>query len=73
MGKRLYVGNLPYSAKNKIFTTFLRYGPRSGEAKLVMDRESGVRADSPLSRCQLTPAQKPLLRTSMARISRAAR
>ena len=42
MGKRLYVGNLPYSANEQdLHDLFAGTGHEVAEAKLVMDRESG--------------------------------
>jgi RNA recognition motif-containing protein len=42
MGKRLYVGNLPYSANEQdLHDLFAGTGHEVTEAKLVMDRESG--------------------------------
>jgi RNA recognition motif-containing protein len=42
MGKRLYVGNLPYSASEQdLHDLFAGTGHDVAEAKLVMDRESG--------------------------------
>jgi len=42
MGKRLYVGNLPYSAsEQELHDLFAGTGHDVTEAKLVMDRESG--------------------------------
>ncbi len=42
MGKRLYVGNLPYSTSEQdLHDLFSGTGHEVAEAKLVMDRESG--------------------------------
>ena len=42
MGKRLYVGNLPYSTTEQdLSDLFSGTGHEVAEAKLVMDRESG--------------------------------
>jgi len=42
MGKRLYVGNLPYSASEQdLHDLFAGTGHEVTEAKLVLDRESG--------------------------------
>ena len=41
MGKKLYVGNIPYSATEQVLTdTFGEYGTVES-AKIIMDRDSG--------------------------------
>jgi RNA recognition motif-containing protein len=41
MGKKLYVGNLPYSATDQVLTTTFGECGTVESAKVIMDRDSG--------------------------------
>jgi RNA recognition motif-containing protein len=41
MGKKLYVGNLPFSATDQVLTTTFSQCGTVDSAKIIMDRDSG--------------------------------